>query len=215
MQPLGHKLFEKSEKLLFFRCCVHESIRLKNDQRSGHCLRLIVLIGIFLSPGQIAAAETAYHLRLIDRLDRPEDGYCLDILGVGSNMRLDLPLFAHNCKPVLTSDSAVIMLPTGQIVFPAVARCITVAGVNSGALAGAAILLRACDEAGPFFETASLQRFNLQADGRVTLNGTDLCLAVGADSATTYSPQDRWRALFVERCDRIEPARSRWELVIP
>ena len=130
-------------------------------------------------------------------------------------MRVDLPIFAHNCKPVLTSDSAVQMLPTGQIVFPAVAGCITVAGVNSRALSGAAILLRPCDEAGAFFETAALQRFTLHADGKITLAGTDLCLAVNADSATTYSPNDRWRALYVERCDRIEAARSRWELVVP
>ena len=176
---------------------------------------LVIVFWITLVSGQAVAADSLFHLRLIDRLDRPEDGYCLDILGVGANLRVDLPIFAHNCKPVLTSDSAVQMLPTGQIVFPAVARCITVAGVNSRALSGAAILLRPCDEAGPFFETAALQRFTLHADGRMTLAGTDLCLAVGADSATTYSTRDRWRALFVDDCTQVEAARARWELVIP
>ena len=47
-----------------------------------------------------AANQELVHVRLIDRLDRPDDGYCLDILGTGDTLRLDLPLFSHNCKPV-------------------------------------------------------------------------------------------------------------------
>ncbi len=163
-----------------------------------------------------AAADTgARHLRLVDRLDRPADGYCIDILGVGDYLRTDLPLFAHNCKPLLTTDSAVIFEADGRIRFPAVNRCITVAGVNSLALPGASILLRGCGEAAPFFETAQLQSFRLHRDGRLTLADSSLCLAVGAESATTYSSLDRWRALFVEDCARIPPERARWEFVRP
>lgn len=173
----------------------------------------VILFALFLEAA--AAAPVASHLRLVDRLDRPEDGYCIDILGTGDYLRLDLPLFAHNCKRGLTTDSAVVFEADGSIRFPAVDRCITVAGVNSLALPGASVLLRGCGEASAFFETAELQRFELHADGRLTLKSTGLCLAVGAESAVTYSSFDRWRALFVENCERVPAARSRWEFVVP
>ncbi|MEM8689088.1 MAG: hypothetical protein AAGF81_17295 [Pseudomonadota bacterium] len=180
-----------------------------------------------IAPGALAAlialsasalaAETASpsHLRLIDRLDRPQDGYCVDILGTPGYLRPDLPLFAHNCKRGLTSDSAVVFTEEGQIHFPAVNLCITVAGVNSGALPGASVLLQGCGEATPFFETDKLQRFSLEKDGRLMLKGSDLCLAVGTRSATTYSSADVWRALFVDACDTADDQRVRWEFVVP
>ena len=98
-------------------------------------IRQFIPGGLLAALAFSAAADSgARHLRLADRLDRPADGYCVDILGVGDYLRMDLPLFAHNCKPVLTTDSAVIYEPDGRIRFPAVNRCITVAGVNSRAL---------------------------------------------------------------------------------
>ena len=178
---------------------------------------LVILGPGILGPGPAwsAAPGAPAHLRLVDRLDRPGDGYCLDIPGTPRNMRLDVPLFVHNCKPSLTSDSAVVFTSDGLIKFPAVERCMTVAGVNSGALPGASILLRKCNESVPFFETSKLQRFTLLDDGRLTVSGTQLCLTVGPQSAATYSSFDRWRTLFVDDCAAAEPARSRWEFVIP
>ena len=139
----------------------------------------------------------------------------MDILGTPGYLRPDLPLFAHNCKPALTSDSAVVFTKEGQIQFPAVNLCITVAGVNSGALPGASVLLRGCGEATAFFETDRLQQFSHGDDGRLTLKGSDLCLAVGARSATTYSSADRWRALFVDVCGKVDEKRVRWEFAVP
>ena len=162
-----------------------------------------------------AAPDTPAHLRLLDRLDRPADGYCVDIPGTPGNLRLDVPLFAHNCKPALTSDSAVVVTPEGRIRFPAVDRCLTVAGVNSAAVPGAAILLRPCSETRPFFDTSRLQRFTHRDDGSLVLTGSDLCLSVGSRSAATYAPAERWRALFVEDCAAAAPARARWEFVVP
>ena len=186
------------------------------DSRLKRLVRLALLGCIALSPAPLSATdEPLYHLRLVDRLDRLSDGYCVDILGVGEWLRVDLPLFAHNCKPGLTADSAVVMRDNGQILFPAVDRCITVAGVNSRALPGASVLLRPCDETGAFFETPALQRFELDRDGRLLLAGSNLCLAVGERSATTYSSADRWRALFVADCVEIEAERARWRLVTP
>ena len=182
--------------------------------------KLLTALLIIVSMGTAGSVSSAspssqVHLRLLDRLDRPEDGYCVDILGTPGNLRIDVPLFAHNCKPSLTSDSSVVFTSDGFIKFPAVDRCLTVAGVNSVALPGASILLRKCNQTIPFFETLALQRFTLQKDGSLSVLGTKLCLTVGGQSASTYSPFHRWRTLFVDDCSTAEPALSRWEFVIP
>lgn len=49
----------------------------------------------FVAPA--SGADQAY-LRLEARLDRPEDGYCLDVAGEGRWVDLSVPLAAHNCK---------------------------------------------------------------------------------------------------------------------
>ena len=178
-------------------------------------LTLVVALIAFSSPAFSGSLNSLFHLRLLDRLDRPEDGYCVDILGTPGNLRIDVPLFAHNCKPRLTSDSSVIFTSDGLITFPAVNRCITVAGVNSKALPGASILLRKCNESVAFFETSRLQRFTHRKDGRLSISGSELCLVVGTKSAATYSPSHRWRTLFVDDCATAGPALSQWEFVIP
>ena len=191
--------------------------------RMVHTGMLVIAVGFVLlgaqilgpSPASSASSGTLAHLRLLDRLDRPQDGYCVDVPGSPRNMRVDVPLFAHNCKPSLTSDSAVVFTSDGLIRFPAVDRCITVAGVNSAALPGASILLRTCHESTPYFETSELQRFRHREDGRLAIVGSELCLTVGPRSAATYSQSDRWRTLFVDDCATAEPARSRWEFTVP
>ena len=120
--------------------------------RLVHSCMLAIAGGLVIAGAQMLGAgpalsappDTLVHLRLLDRLDRPADGYCVDVLGTPRNMRVDVPLFAHNCKTSLTGDSAVVFTSDGLIRFPAVDRCITVAGVNSVALPGASILLRTC-----------------------------------------------------------------------
>jgi hypothetical protein len=64
--------------------------------RSTVYLYLMLLAGC-VARLTLVANEPA-HLRLAADLDRPEDGYCFDIPGAGQNLRVDLPLFAHNCK---------------------------------------------------------------------------------------------------------------------
>jgi hypothetical protein len=163
--------------------------------------------------GSLFAAEPV-HLRLIDTLDRPDYGYCIDVPGAPGNLRTDLPLFAHNCKPRLTVDSAVVF-ETGLIRFVELDLCVTVAGINSGALPGAAVMLRRCGERVAFMETPALQQFVSGDSGELELAGSGLCLTVGPRSATTYSMSDRWRPLYVDDCASVEPARSRWRFVVP
>ena len=178
-------------------------------------LRLIFTISLLLLCSFAVHSQdqknNSGHLRLKDRLDRPVDGYCLDILGVGQALRLELPIFAHNCKPALTNDSAIVMRKDGKIVFPAVNLCITAAGVNGRALPGASIILRPCGHRAPFFESNNLQTFDFKKDGQIVLKGSNLCLAVGSQSDTTYSLQDKWRVLSVEDCSDIAAKFSRWE----
>ena len=177
-------------------------------------MRLFVslLVFVVLYACQALGQQDALgHLRLKDRLDRPTDGYCLDILGVGQSLRVDVPIFAHNCKPRLTPDSKVKIRVDGRISFPDVGLCITAFGVNGRALPGSPIILRPCGDRAPFFEAGPLQAFELKEDGRIVLEATDLCLAVGEMSDATYSAQDRWRVLSVQHC-RDTPAKYlAWE----
>ena len=165
--------------------------------------------------GVIIADEPASHLRLIDPLDRPQDGYCVDIVGTPGYLRSDLPLFAHNCKPALTIDSAVVFTTDGLIRFSETDLCITVAGINNRALPGTPVLLHRCGSNSTFFDTDTLQKFTLHADGKLELDSSGLCLTVGRESATTYSAADKWRPLFVETCSAATPALSRWRFQQP
>ena len=177
-------------------------------------ITFVCLILVSLYPAG-SKADTGIHLRLIDPLDRPADGYCIDIHGTPGYLRTDLPLFAHNCKPVLTIDSEVQFKPPGVIRFVGVDLCLTVAGVNSKALPGAAIILLKCGENSAFMETPALQTFTLKDSQQLELGSTGLCLTVGIDSATTYSAADSWRPLFVDQCKSADPARSRWQFIAP
>ena len=176
-----------------------------------------ILLGAqMLSPGTASSAASGaeVHLRLVDRLDRPKDGYCLDIPGPPSNLFIELPLFAHNCSPSLKIDTAVEFTSQGFIKFPRVARCVTVVGVKT-ALPGSSIMLSECNPANLFIDVSVRQRFTHRDDGRLALSGTELCLAVGPQSAETLSAVHRWRPLFVDDCATAEPTRSRWEFVVP
>ena len=165
--------------------------------------------------GIAAGASEPSHLRLSANLDRPADGYCVDIPGAGRNLRTDLPLFAHNCKPVLTADSAVQWADGERLYFPGVGKCMTAAGINARALPGTALLLRECGRNTAFFDVDALQRFTLRDDGGLVLFGTDLCVVVSAESDTTYSSADVWRPLYLDRCGGVPPERRSWIMRVP
>lgn len=169
-----------------------------------------------LVTASVAASEPRIqvgHLKLKDSLDRPQDGYCLDIVGSGPNIRFDLPMTAHNCKPGLYDDEAVTIESTGRVRFPAYNACATVAGLNGRALPGAAVVPRACGERTPFLEAERLQSFTFRKDGRVELQGSGLCMTAGDRSDSTFDASHRWRTLYMDRCDATEPSRSRWHFV--
>ena len=176
---------------------------------------LVALCATAPVQAQTAADRPAGHLRLVDHLDRPAAGYCLDIMGSGDHIRPDLPMTVHNCKPGLYADEAVRLEPDGRLFFPVYRLCATVAGLNGRALAGAALVPRACGERSPFLDADALQRFTHRPDGRVELRGSGLCLAAGSESDRTFEATHRWRTLSVVRCNHADPKLSRWQFVVP
>lgn len=189
-----------------------------------HCFRLLVwaliacllpLCGIHAQSRELVPGKSPGHLKLIDNLDRPEDGYCLDIVGSGPYIRFDLPMTAHNCKPGLYADEAVIVQENGYIYFPAFKKCVTAAGLNSRALPGAALVPRDCGERSPFLEAERLQLFKFRSNSQIELEGSGLCLTVGRKSDNTFSNEHRWRALYLEECNLADLNRSRWKFNTP
>lgn len=182
-----------------------------------------VLPAILLAFFPLSAAawqEGAGYLELSDRLDRPEDGYCLDVAGAGDWVDFSMPLNAHNCKrPGFHADGAVTFSSPGPIRFPAYEGCVTAVGLNGRSLPGAVVMLRPCADTldgnrAPFV-TASLQDFDHREDGRIELSGTGLCLTVGTDSAATFSAAHRWRVLALAQCESAVAGRSVWKRFVP
>ena len=160
--------------------------------------------------GAQAPEPSRTYLKLIDPLDRPDDGYCVDVLGSGNAIRFDMPLTAHNCKPGYYADEGVARGEGNTLVFPAYGACVTAMGVNRTALPGASLMLKPCLERSAFLEGEAMQRFEISDDGEVSLVGSGLCLQVGDVSAPTFDPSHRWRTLALARCESADTDRSRW-----
>ncbi|MEM9012468.1 MAG: RICIN domain-containing protein [Pseudomonadota bacterium] len=175
-------------------------------RRALAALALLVL-------GSPAAAQAPSYLMLVDRLDRPEDGYCVDVLGAGRTFRTDLPLNVHNCKPGAAPDGLVTHRTDGTLYMAAFDLCLTAYGVNRVSLPGAPVLLRPCGANEGFFPTAELQSWTFDDTGQVRLQNSALCLRAGSAATRTFSPTHRWRTLTLDLCEDAPPALSRWTLV--
>lgn len=180
----------------------------------GLATSLSVFAFFAISNPVMALPEVRQYLQLKDRLDRPIDGYCLDVVGSGRHIRLDMPLTAHNCKgPQVYADEVVQYLSDQSLYFPAYEGCVTVMGLNDKALAGNALMLKRCGEVQPFLNAKKFQKFQFNEQGQVQLVGSSLCISAGQDSHTTYSPDHRWRSLLMLPCKEVALTRSVWQLV--
>ena len=78
----------------------------------------VMMISAFTAAPSIAQdnhwRDIGVHMRTIDDLDRPQDGWCLDAVGSGPHIRFDMPLIGHNCKPGLFADEAVKFTDSSQ-----------------------------------------------------------------------------------------------------
>ncbi|MDD7910522.1 ricin-type beta-trefoil lectin domain protein [Pseudovibrio exalbescens] len=159
-------------------------------------------------------AETPQYLQLIDKLDRPNDGYCIDVVGSGEHVRFDMPLTAHNCKgPQVYHDEVVEFREDGTLYFPTYGGCVTVMGNNGTALSGNALMLKVCDAREPFLIAKPFQHFEFNDQQQVQLKNTNLCMVAGDDSHTTFSPDHKWRSLYMEFCDVADTSLSRWHII--
>jgi len=165
-------------------------------------LALLALIFASMLSGN-TAAETLQQVRLIDPLDEPEF-YCLDLSGWGDHLKLDDPLQAHTCK-TRRADDQLFAIKDGKILVGDTGRCLQVAVSSGKALAGSAILARTCSD-------SAMQAFTLEEDGRISVTGSDLCVAAGDESTDASGPSHVWRVLSVERCDSVAVELMTWQL---
>ncbi len=175
-------------------------------------MKKIILAKLFLSIFAISlfSQEKPYHIKLIDPLDRPQDGYCLDVAGSGNYIRYDLPLIGHNCKPGLYADEAFIFRKDGTIYFPAFGLCATISGVNESVLDHTSLSLRECHVDSPFLNARFMQVFEYTKEKKIKHKHTNKCLVMGEESSSTYSPDHTWRTLFMKECSKVDIKRSTW-----
>ena len=168
------------------------------------------LLGAALLPAQ-SLAQNGPQLRTLSDLGFPDEGYCVDVLGVGDTARADLPLIAHNCLPAFNSSDRIVEIrPDGRLFMPAFDACVTAFAVGQGVLSGAPLMLRPCGGNESFLRAAALQVFEQMPDGQLQVQGTDHCLAVGPDAAPTFDPTHRWRTLTIEACGTLDPSLGQW-----
>jgi len=165
-------------------------------------LALLALIFASMSSGY-SAAETLQQVRLVDPLDEPEF-YCLDLSGWGDHLKLDDPLQAHTCK-TRRADDQLFAIKDGKILVGETDRCLQVAVSSGKALAGSAILARTCSD-------SAMQAFTLEEDGRISVTGSDLCIAAGDESTDASGPSHVWRVLSAERCDSVSAELMTWQV---
>lgn len=180
----------------------------------------IAVVGI-LSLGNVNALEPVKmatygpkYLRLLDKLDRPNDGYCFDVQGVVGHFRADKPLVAHNCKHGAAPDGLVEFLDN-KLFFSTFGACVTAMGAGETVLPGTSLMLKACKEQGLFASPAMQKSFSFNDKQQLELSDTDMCVVVGDRSAHTLSRRDRWRTLFLNDCDKSKLKYSQWQFVNP
>ncbi|MGB0897875.1 MAG: hypothetical protein ACPGSN_01400 [Psychrobium sp.] len=169
---------------------------------------LFLMAMLIVSIQQVSAAQ---YLKLSNNLDRPKDGYCLDVQGVVGHFRADKPIVAHNCKRGVAADGLVRFANEEFILFPAFGWCLTAMGTANTVLPGTSLMIKPCEEQGLFASSDIHKRFKFNKQNQLKLSNFDLCLVVGGESAPTFSAADRWRTLFLDTCSTAPLARSQWE----
>ncbi|WP_299775105.1 RICIN domain-containing protein [uncultured Tateyamaria sp.] len=165
----------------------------------------------FLATSSLGLAdENNRQMRLLDDLDFPGEGYCIDVPGVGLTARTDLPLVLHNCLPSRNSVDRVAEERDGRIYMPAYDACVTAFGVMS-VLPGVPVMLRECGTNESFLLSDQFQKFDRTADNQLRLRGTQYCLTGGVQADRTFSAEHRWRTLTLEECTIAPLALSVWK----
>lgn len=173
-------------------------------------MKKILIFSFLLTISTVFAKDVPYQIKLIETLDRPQDGYCLDVAGSGKYIRTDLPLIGHNCKPGLYSDEAFELRKDGTIYFPAYDLCVTVSGVNKYVLDYTSLTLQECHKETPFLKTKFMQKFEYTKEKKIKHKNSNKCLVMGEESSQTFSPSHTWRTLYMKECSKTDSKRSTW-----
>lgn len=174
---------------------------------------ILILITIIYS--SFSFSENIFYLSLKDKLDRPIDGYCLDVAGNGQYVRLDVPLNAHNCKlesEYIYPDHSLVFKDNGTIYFPSFDKCLTVIGLNNHALEYNSLMLKECLVVEPFLNAKRFQLFKFNEKNQIQLYNSDLCIVAGDESKETYSSEHTWRSLYMQKCKTAQYKLSTWYL---
>lgn len=152
-------------------------------------------------------------LKLVDDIDDPA-GYCLDVPGPASNIRLDIPAWAHSCHGGPEPDQTYRFDEDGNGAFRFVWEVYDVCLTATDAVAGSGLSYLPCDG-------GSQQAFDSAADGTFTLRGSDLCLSArNMDDAGSQdevgigrnvAPGDWVRGLQLRPCAEALDALTQWE----
>ena len=175
----------------------------------------ILFITFLFSSNILAESNDVFYLKLKNHLDRPVDGYCLDVAGNGRYVRFDMPLNGHNCKidnGYVYPDETVQFRKDGTIFFPAYELCVTVMGLNNNALEYNSLMVKPCYQNTPFLEATNFQYFYFNDKNQIQLKNSELCITMGYTSKTTYSKAHTWRSLYMQKCDKANIERSTWYL---
>lgn len=147
-------------------------------------------------------------LRVIAALDE-ERGYCLDIPGHMSGVRLESPLQAHTCKHGIWNQDGrfdVAALENATIRMPFYELCLQA----EDAVVGARLILAECNE-------AELQTWTVRDSGEIALEAFPrMCITIGeGPGRDAGGPQYLVRGAGIDVCAQEASDRQQWTTVIP
>ena len=152
--------------------------------------------------------EEGVFLRVIAPLDEAR-GYCLDIPGHMTGVRIESPLQVHTCKHGIWNQDGrfdVPVLGSGVLRMPHYALCLQAENISIGAR----LLLAECTQ-------AELQTWTLQESGEIALEASpQMCISVekglGRDAG---GPQYLIKGVGLDTCAQHASDRQRWTTVMP
>lgn len=150
-------------------------------------------------------------LRLQDDLDDPL-GYCIDVRGFGSGIRLDADLQAHSCKRNSPDDQSFAIngpdVP-GPILLVHYGLCLTVPDPAEGG----SIFLGPCDDTSTAGEFYSLYDGLLRLGPQFNAPPSNLCIGVADGPGEPAGGRNHLRRdLLLLDCEATDPSRITWEL---
>ena len=160
------------------------------------------------TPGLEQVSHQDVFLRVIAPLDEAR-GYCLDIPGHMTGVRVEGPLQAHTCKHGIWNNDGRFDLAapgSGTLRMPHYDLCL---GVESAAI-GARLLLAECSG-------ADLQAWTVQDSGEIVLKTSpQMCITIedgrGRDAG---GPQYLMKGVGLDTCAPLASDRQRWTAITP